>query len=195
MKKLIVNETKAAKAYLHNNILCLEHKRTGHIDYFTPNNALIQLFGKYTVSLEMDRYTRGLIYIGGDRKRYTVHELAMASYLGILRQDDVFASMEDYRRARGDGVTVDHLDGIKTNNTLYNLSWMNVTHNTRKQDVVSRLQLPHGVALAYYNGLYLAGMLWTKVNNTVPDLLATYGITAGRRGVIACMYFVCNTIP
>ena len=83
---------------------------------------------KYGNMLSLARnlgYVRISVSKNGIRKNRTVHSLVMAAFVG----------------PRGEGVLINHIDGNKANNNLYNLEYCSHSHNIKEDFRTGRKSL------------------------------------------------------
>ena len=132
-------------------------KASGTKDYFSYDEILYRVLCSNILKpyRGKDGRSRVKVYNNGRDENFLLYDVAMACYMGVVKEDTFLEDMFEYRKHKIDrDLVVDHADGNESNNTRYNISLMTRDTNDHKGIIVSRFRRPFIVVPCYVDGIY-----------------------------------------
>lgn len=176
-------------------------KNDGQLDVLTYNEELHRLLIDKRLSpfRDADGRLRFTLYLDGlPYHKYRIHDLAFASYHGLVHYGSFVEDMQKYLNGKV-GLAIDHADSNAHNNTKNNLSLMESEMNRAKGVITARVKLPNGIVTAFVDGKYRVEYVTAVTTGYAPslnELMVRIGLpcripTIGRNKAIE--RYICNT--
>lgn len=154
--------------YKKDNKIYYRFKLDGCTEVMTYNDDLYDILQNDCLSPFRDNGRLRFSYQkGGVRFNIYLYDLAIGCYQGMIKADTYIQDIQEYYNQKY-GLSVDHADCNIHNNTLYNLSLMDISTNSCKGSITSRVKLPNSLVVAYVNNDYRVAY---KNSVTAPDKL------------------------
>ena len=125
---------------------------------------------------------------------FYLYDLALACYLGIVKQDTFLKDLQRYYNYKSsNGLSIDHADSNIHNNTRLNLSLMDKCLNGRKNAIATRFKSPYHLNSAYCDGEYRVQLEFEVEQSYLQEQLirACVNFAVQSKG-LAVMRFVCK---
>lgn len=195
---LVDNKTRTVR--IMDDKILFTLKRDGITDYYSnhPELAKILVMDCIHPYRHEGRLKVRVADNNGEQLNCYSYLIALGCYMGRVKADTF---MSDTIRLKtecmSNSITVDHVDSVVENNTVYNLSFMSAKENNCKGAIVSRFKLPVKLTVAYVQGKYRIGISnpMTTLCVAVEDQLQSCfnGTLTGHDTIEVRMFFLCNT--
>lgn len=143
------------------NYIYLTYRRLHTMEIMTWNSLLYQIITSPGISFfYYDGRLRFQVQTCSPHVTCRIHDLSYACYHGYIKSFDTWITgMQEYHDMKGER-TVDHCDGNPHNNTVYNLSIMDVEPNSSKGAIIDRFIWPVVLKTAYVDSEYRISITW-----------------------------------
>ena len=194
---LEIIESKTRKIEVCNNKIIYTLKIDNVKDYLTYTDDLFEILKNKKLKPFRDngRLRFKYRYNGSDINFY-LYDIAIACYYGKVNPDTFIQDMQNYYTYKSQHrLSIDHADNNIQNNTVHNISSMNLRTNIRKSDIISRVKEPIYLNSAYCNAKYRIQMLFkVNSNDTNKVIFKRFtGVDTPNSGGICALHFICNT--
>lgn len=171
-------------------------KIDGVADYVTYNDTLYEILKlNRVIPFRNNGRLQFDVWENHSRVKFYMHDLAFACYQGLISVDNFLEDIQAYYdNKRKYGLSIDHADNNPHNNTVFNLSFMEIGLNTSKGSIVAKVKEPVYLISAYCNGKYRIQMLFEDTQNKMSKIVNRFTdkFTNFVGGQFA-IHFVCDT--
>lgn len=196
MKTTTSLESKTRLIQLEKGLIKYTLKSDNVTDYLTYNKVLLEIL---MINRLKPFRTNGrlCLKIRHNKKDINIYlyDLAYACYSNKIRRDSYIEDIGGfYLYKKSHNLSIDHADNNLQNNTILNLSLMDLSLNASKGSLVSKVKYPVILNSIYLNNKYRVEILFFVASNMVNQILSRFSLNGIQStGAIIKLRFLCET--